>query len=122
MTKIPMLLLVVCISCTTSCDTLEKNTPGELTGELTLVGLQLNNSLDRTVYVFPVGSNTAHLIDWAPGIHEQGAVRGQSSRTFGYDQLNYVLGEEDLIVYWWPAVFRDGNLVPGEVKQFVLPR
>lgn len=119
-----MMRYLVCIVpfLMSSCSIVESDEKGEVTAMLASSGVVLNNGLDRTVYVFLVGSNTQHLIDWGPSITSDNAVPGRSSRTFDNQLLDLVADEEDLAVYWWHATVKDGQLVADELNYFVVTR
>lgn len=117
-----MKALVICsmLLCLAACDAIETTDAGELTGTITEAGLVLNNGLSHSVHVFPVGANTAAVINWAPNISSENAIAGRSSQTYSLEQLHSLEGEEVLIVYWWYAVHRDGKLGPSDIQSFTL--
>lgn len=106
--------------CLAACDAIETTDAGQLTGAITEDGVVLVNGLSHSVHVFPVGANTAAVINWAPNISSENAIAGRSSRTYSLEQLYSLEGEEVLIVYWWYATHRDGKLGTSEIQFFEL--
>ncbi|MEM8487659.1 MAG: hypothetical protein AAF564_19060 [Bacteroidota bacterium] len=114
------LAVTALLMCLVACDATEALEAGTVTATISAEGVELNNGLARSVHVFPVGANTAAVINWAPNITNENAIAGRSSRTYALEDLYSIEGEEVLIVYWWYAVHRNGKLGPSDVQSFEL--
>ncbi|MEM1271983.1 MAG: hypothetical protein AAF752_06140 [Bacteroidota bacterium] len=76
----------------------------------------ISNGTDERVYYTAFPASVVPVINWAPHIDQEPAVEAGNQERFQLDEAWTIEAGEEIIVYWWVAVERDGRRVPGEVR------
>ena len=75
------------------------------------------NGTRDVAYTFVTGRKAAASIRWAPSVDGRGLAPGARERL---PYADFQKTEEEVIVYWWQAVVRDGERVHGQVRRFIV--
>lgn len=82
--------------------------------------LFVTNGTDARIYYFIVGRETATLIDWLPHLNLETSIGRRQTARIDPEHLFRSETEDEVIVYWWHAVVREGEAAPGEVHSFIV--
>ncbi len=79
--------------------------------------LELKNTSKQSIYYFASDIDALALITWAPTISDENKVSSKSTVSIALTEVTgYSSSTEEIAVYYWGAVKKDGELVAGEVQ------
>lgn len=111
------LICIVLICALPSCSLLAPD-KGEVSVRSDESTLFITNGTNARVYYFVVGRGA--LLLWAPHTNlEASIVRGATAK-INHQDISHAENAEEVIVYWWHAVKREGKVEPGETHAIIV--
>jgi hypothetical protein len=81
--------------------------------------LVITNRTDAPIWTFVAGQQALITMLWAPRLDGEGIAPGESEQVAIAD-IAKGPDEQEVIVYWWPAVRENGERVPGDPRSITV--
>ena len=103
-----LLLLLVAVCLTVSCDKLTSVEKDGVTVSLVEDGIRIKNESESTIGYMAIERETANVIDWAPLCTPDNEIKIDKSTVVDYSSItNYTEGKE-ILVYFWQCPYSNG--------------
>lgn len=110
-----MIFLFFMISCSDSV-----KSDGMITVSADRSSLEIINNSGSTIFYFAHGDKDIPLILWTTSLEKSVSITNGSSKTIPADQA-YTDRDANVHVFWWNAVYEDGEWVAGPVTSIIEP-
>lgn len=81
----------------------------------------ITNHTAAPIWTFIAGRQVLTTMFWTPQLDDEPIAPGDSMR-ISFADIPQQGSEREIMVYWWHAVERDGERVPGDPRSIVIER